>query len=443
MSQSSKNQTESYIGNQLERVNDVIDSAERLYNETMADLGSVIGSLGDLEVPLPDDIKKEFSNQKFSGVVPVWAGTVDIAYDSPQLASYVEVPKITGVSLPDAPNDILPVTDIPFIEDRYYSALVLQFKTYLANGLVSGSGIPDAYEDAMYARDEARRNRETARLQTEISVEFSKRGFNRPPGAFASALAQASSDRAFILSDASRDVMVRRTELEQQFVQTINQAIPQIESLLIDHHNKEEERRMLVAKAGVDGAIEVWTNTWQRYRDLLEASKIEKELAIAQVNAAIETNKGIGLVNSQKLEEKKAALDAQIASVTSQTNVYSTLVSAFESSVNAYKSEQDVRIRVYESELKTETANAELRIKAAEASVQALISTQSILVEAAKANASVSAQVLASALNSINTALSYGHSSSYSWSDSYDASKQLNSGEETINYHYFNMTQAE
>ncbi|WP_152514470.1 hypothetical protein [Chrysiogenes arsenatis] len=165
------------------------------------------------------------------------------------------------------------------------------------------------------------------------------------------------------------------------------------------------------------------------YKAKLQAKAIELESAIKAHQSKIETVKAQLEYNSQLVEQYRAdasiydtEVKANIADVSSQVAMYEAKISAYRADVGAQEAAAKVQTEILKASIAEAEANIRLGIAGTEATARQFESVSALRLKAQEGIMNVNAQLVASAMNAINTSVSLGFSggtnSSYSSSDS-------------------------
>lgn len=441
-----KEESEGFISDRIDEAVLYSSNAYKLFSDFMASLADSSKHLADIgSINTDVGSLNNYRVGRFSGSPPSWDGATVQDVEMPTLTPFFTIEKVGDITIPDVDEGLdAPSTDVLFYEQNYISTVLSTLQDTIVADFAGGTGLSAEVEEAIYSRDADRRERESAKRVEEIQYNFVGRGFSVPQGALTSALQQEGNARTLALQDQSRDVMIQAATMEQENAKTNKQYAVQLESILLDSHNKVQDRVLKAEDLRLSSAIEVWKSSWERYRALMDVAKLEADIELGKLQATTSANNAIAQMNISKIEAAKAEIDLEVAKIDAEVKSFSASVDSFSSFVKAYEVEEGSSIRGFEANVKQVEAKASLEIKAAEANIQAVIAVRSLLLEAAKSGANVSAQALASALNSVNAAVSFGHHSSYSETDSYsyDQTKGLESGATTQNIHNFDESKA-
>lgn len=444
LSNSTREVAGGFITEQLEQATDHADKAQEALTSFMETLDNSSTNLSN--IPFSDVTLDDIGDLPHSTAIapPVFTGDVSVGDFDVSLAEYIPI------VLPDMPDmPVAPIVDTPnpellFFESEYISSVLSSLESVLATNLAGGTGLSAEVEQAIYDRDAVRRDLASDQQLQEIQYAFTGRGFDLPSGAFVSALQQEMQSRTLAHQEASRDVMIKAADLEQKNMEIAVQYSVQLQSLLLDSHDKVQERALKKAESTLQHTFDLWLGSLDRYKNLLEAAKIEADVSIAYVDGTASANKAIADANAARVSAARLSLDGDIAVIDATIKQFEASISGYSAYMRKYEAEANAASSEFTAQARHAEAKATIELKQSEAHIQAIIAVRSLLLEAAKTGASVSAQSLASALNSVNAAVSYGYSanSSYSTVDSYDKTKTTPSGETTQNIHNFDETSA-
>lgn len=426
-----KDNAELYIAN---RINDAIEHAnlaEKNLKIYLKDINTAAEGLSYADIGLSTIEAQNSTPNVLTSTAPVFTNSVDINTNLDlDLLEFVPLPSFGGIStIPEAPsNTDQPSTEILFFEQNYISSLLDSLKDRLQNDINGGSGLSAEVEQAMYDRDRIRREREADSAIYTTMEFFAGRGFGLPTGAMNSSIQKTINEKNVALADHSNDILIRAAEMEQQARAVTLQNTNALEATLIDLQNKINDRSLDKEKSSISLAIESWKLTWDRYQALVDAVKIEADIMKAEIESSAAYNNAVASMNVSNIDVEKSKAELKIKQLDAEIEGFKGEVAAFEGAIRAYEVKESTRIENDKSINSVNIANAELAIKASEASIQSIIAIKSILLESAKSGANISAQIIASALQSINAGVSYGYAGSYSSSHRYDETKQENEG---------------
>jgi hypothetical protein len=275
---------------------------------------------------------------------------------------------VFDASVPDAP--LAPdVGSFSFAESAYTSDLLTSLRTMLQTWVDgAATGIDPAVEQAIWLRGRERESSATQRKLREITRDFARRGFSKPQGAQAVALADALQEIQHRDAELSREVMVKQADLEQSNRRFAFEQAWQVESGLITYTSQIAQRAFEAAKFALQIGLEVFQARVAQYDAQIKAFGVQAEVFRAQLQgelarleifkAQIESQKLIGEINIQAVEIYKARIDAakaridvyrtqvEAASVIATVNrtvieAYSARVGAYEALVKAKSAEYD------------------------------------------------------------------------------------------------------
>ena len=203
----------------------------------------------------------------------------------------------------------------------------------IADVEASSSGIDPAVEQALFDRGISRLNQEHDKLQTEAEQYFAGKGFFYPPGALASRLTQQSQIRSNAVTDLNNDIMVQRSNLAQQNIQSILGAGVQLEGILRQFHGDVQNRSLESAKALAGTAVSLYNAHIERLK--ADAAVYETEAKVYEAKLQGEISK----VEIFKAMVEKAKVSAEVQEML--VKIYLAQLEGVKTLVDVYKTEME------------------------------------------------------------------------------------------------------
>lgn len=141
-----------------------------------------------------------------------------------------------------------------------------------------------------------------------------------------------------------------------------------------------------------------------------------------------------------QVEAFKAKVSTMASRAEAQVRIYTATVEGYKARAETLSVVDQLKIKEYEARAQVIMAKKEVMIKEAEMRIREAANLLAMRVEAAKSGSTVAAQIVASALNSVNASTNYGYSGGFNSNFQYDETKGEASGESTVHYHYYEET---
>jgi hypothetical protein len=268
--------------------------------------------------------------------------------DAPLIA-LPDVPTFEDLQLPQAPSFSLPSFDaeVPqnlltpptvqfaYVDPGYVSPLHEPLVIKLLADLQNGSyGIEPSDEDALWFRARDRAAQQARNEVAETLRRASATSFPMPQGPLFDAIAQAEQKHASTLSEANRDIALRRSEL---YVEGRKFTIAQVqgyEKIRIDLYNATQERAINYAKLVVDTGIAIYDAGVRNYVAQLQGYKAESEAFESRMRAELvkaEIFKAQVQAESLRVDFNRAKIEqyrAQLAGIQTVVDLYKSRLQA-------------------------------------------------------------------------------------------------------------------
>lgn len=291
------------------------------------------------------------------------------------------------------PSDALEIGDpIAHIETTTVSGVGANVASRINAALTTSKVLTEAEETALYSRAVARTAIENERIEDNAMNLWASRGFEVPAIVLNAIIAQAESEQTRNNLEINAEILGKSAELAMQSASTALQVGTSFEQAWLSHLDQINERELKVKFQNVANLIQSYTTT----------AKVLTDSYLADVEA------------------------------------YGGLVAA-------YGTVEQLKLAGNENATKNQALKKELIIKEAEMRIKERQSTLVYTLDSLKTSATLSAQVVASALNSVNASASFGFNGSVSdstnSSESWDRTKGVVS--ESINHSasYESLTQ--
>lgn len=328
---------------------------------------------------------------------------VDTTLDMPPASSRPEAPPDSDFDVPDFPLPVLgtllpmPITVYPTDSlDTIQTKLLAMLLQKLTDG---GTGLDATVEQAIWDRAIARQELENQRAYEEAEDYFAARGFTMPPGALMSRLQELNIEIARNNANLNNDILTQQSKLAQD----------NMRFLLSEGANTV----FSTEKLHIDKVLNYNKNTLEVYLGELEAYRSQLQLFVSRIEAILKVYLG-------KVEAYKA--DAQVMGI-----------------------EIDSKAKVIGIRLDQAKIKADLYLKEIEVEIEKARLQYGLQVETIKAGAQISAQVVASALSSVNAHASMGFSSganeAVNANEHWDMTKRIEEGTRKIEERRWDMTE--
>jgi hypothetical protein len=273
------------------------------------------------------------------------APAIDVAFDLPAspVAGYGLPPDIVDLALPTYVPPTLPIFNDaepaepelppdPFIqwtEPQYTSAVKDAIQGVLTTMLAGGTGLDPAVERAIWERAREREDITTLRTINEALTTWTARGYTHPPGQLNAQVLTVQDDSARKQNELSREQAVAQAELEQKNRQfAVAQGIA-FEQVYVGIFLAIVDRNFQIAKFAVETQIQLYNQKVALFNARVSLFGLRVEKFKAQLEAAFATIKAF---EAQVMAAKAAG---ELEAVRAQ--VYAEKVRAFGTQVEAYK----------------------------------------------------------------------------------------------------------
>jgi hypothetical protein len=178
---------------------------------------------------------------------------------------------------------------------------------------------------------------------------------------------------------------------------------------------------------GEEAKSRIYAEQTRAYLGQVEALKAKSSVDIERVRALVEQNNVKVNGYRAQIDAVKAQIEEYLAEIDAQSKLYDVQVKAYDAQTRGLVNQSDVETKIYANRTDSFLKEAELRLKEATANLELAVSAHQVQVEAIKGGAQVSAQLAASALNSVNASAQYGFSGHVgdSYSNSYSESESV------------------
>lgn len=175
-----------------------------------------------------------------------------------------------GTLLASIPGTLTASTNV------FTDTLLTQLRSKLESDITASSTGLGTAEAALFARETARQNAARSLAYTEITTQFSSRGFDMPPGALLAKQTEINTESTTRLSDSSSQIMAESARLAVDYNKHVLSTSSQLLALLAAAFDSYEMRAFEAAKTTA----------------LLAVDDYKSALGLMQVKADIVLKKG-------------------------------------------------------------------------------------------------------------------------------------------------------
>lgn len=205
--------------------------------------------------------------------------------------------------------------------DRYapeYHTALAKLESKIADGYEGNTAMPDAVEQQIFDRGVSRAEQERGSLDSEAAERFSRRGYTLPPVALSSQMAANQRAVARNAADVSRDLAIRRSELEHQHVQFVMQISSSLRDAMRNQVMQYANLLVTVNGQALQDAQQVGALMTEAYRFMFERARLDHE-HLKTLAAVYETELKSALIDLEifkvEMEAAKTRKDAELADV--------------------------------------------------------------------------------------------------------------------------------
>ena len=321
----------------------------------------------------------------------------DVAKPTKPSLSLPSAPTLVVIDIPDSPSIDFPTLDIEkpdydisdptsfeFSVDNILindDPLIVAVKERLTDNIeTGGTGLTEAVEDAIWARDLERTEQQIEDSTDKVTSMWAKKGFSLPDGLLAHSLSEVQTEHYNRMIDRTREIAISQATLEQTNMFKSMEIGVGLVTSLVDMLIRYEGVTLQAQESTAKFANEYIGMQIQTYGIKVEGYKAATLVYEAKTRA-----------NLARAEVFKTQVDGELAK--SQVNeqnvkVYSEQYNAIAVQVQAYKAEIDAMVAELQVE-KEKVENNKLQFDVWAKNVDALIAKYNGQVDLYKAKSSV------------------------------------------------------
>jgi hypothetical protein len=327
-------------------------------------------------------------------------------YTAPTLGTFEEIPAVVSLTIPSVPSTAISHSETPF-SDSLLTALKARIEADIA-------GV-SAAETAMFERHEERVTAERAKNYTEITTQFSSRGFDMPPGALLAKQTDLNNESSKRLTDVSADIMMASV---RESLAVAGQLINTMGQLNDNSVMREFEAQKVAVQMAIEG-----------FKAAVAGEEAKGKLNQAAIEATVTANKGIVEAFLGEIEGQTVPIKAIADSNKAAADAYKAAVDGASASVQASVIPEELAIKQSELYIKQVGVKGDIAGKAAQLSVESSLRQVQNETAVLQGLAQSASQMVASALGAVNSTASFGFSGTASTRYDGDIADKIESNE--------------
>ena len=327
----------------------------------------------------------------------------------------------TAPVMPAAVNPSLGFQEIPYTSEMWLTVFT-KVQDAIAN---PGSALGVMIEDGIWQRARDRQRIEGDIAYRKATQEISSRSLPFPQPAVRALEQEAGLEVLRQNTNLSFDIAAKQAEIANENSKFFIGKGVEIETMLRNFHTTFQTLSLEAKKAAADLVLRNYSEGVKGFSEAWRGIGIKMETGVKRIEAVIAGNKLLSdnfdiqaRIVSAKIEMISKQRDGILQAAGVEAEVYKAEVQGLSSWYDALSSQQMAQLK--KAELLVQQAVEEVK-----ANLQSFLSGNSLKERVLESLSSLSAQVLASALNAINTSISHGTSGSKSVSESYGHSDSL------------------
>jgi hypothetical protein len=298
----------------------------------------------------------------------------DITVPDAPTINAIDAPTITVPTIPDAPDITIPTfdeefdgIDPPAIEDlaqryidehdsilpvfkdfvesningwvndyapEYHNALA-KLEAKIDNDMDGGTAMSDAIESAILNRAKSRSENERTRVDKEVLMQASKRGFSILPGTTLSGLKHNQQSTAENVSKAAIETAIERARLEQQHIQFVMEMSNQIRNYMVSAFLQYASVLLNTNQQAMTYAKDIVASLVEEYNAVLKVYDLKMRLyeVLARVYE-VRVRSALAELEEYKISVEAAKLEMEVEKL--EVDVYAQQIAAQRSLVEMY-----------------------------------------------------------------------------------------------------------
>lgn len=354
------------------------------------------------------------------------APAVDLSFEMPELTlSLPAPPSLLSISVTPFDGITMPTMDVTIPEltvvapsireytpgSQYSSALLTAVATGLQARIAGGTGIDPGVEGAIWDRGREREARSAADAVRNLD-QMESLGFAFPPGVYLDARLKLATETDYANRGHSREVMIKRAELELASVQQALTTATTLEQANMSYANQVEQRVFDSCKYATEAGVAIYNAQVQGYAAYVEAyskkiaiyqaliqgeiakveaykAQLSAETAKAEINKALvdqyRVQSDVALSNVEVFKARIGAIQARaeiektkVAVFGEQVKGYAAKINAYTAGVEGYRAQvqaEGTKQEAYRSRVQAFSATVDATVKQIEARIRAFEGT--------------------------------------------------------------------
>lgn len=410
------------------------------YNQFVAELQDLIGA-ADRTFTIPDVVsdvvitplsQNNMPDRPGIGTLPGYyePGTTNpiTMPNAPALAALPAVDfSFTEPEKPARVNPALGYEDVPYTSEIWLS-IFTRIRDYIEN---PGAALGAAVEEGVWQRA-----RDRGRIEGEIAYqkgtkEITMRGLLFPQPAVRALEQEMGKEVLRQNVNLAYDISAKQAELAMQNTQFFFTAAMNGEKLLRDFFISFRNLSLEAKKAAANLILQSYSEGIKGFAEEWRGIGIKFDAGIKRIQAVVSSNQLLGDI----FDIQSKVSGAKVEMITKQRE---GILQAGSIGADVYKAETQALAAWYgaltehqQAQLKKAELLLQQAVEKVKADLQAYLGGLSLKEKVSESKAGLAAQVLASALNAINTSISHGTSGSKSVSETYGHSEALHESHST------------
>lgn len=409
------------VSTPYEQIEETIDYTRNYADEQKVILSTAIENLGALLEQYEPQFDTATYNRPANNLPP-WPEAPDLRmtlnenWPNPNNIPEPTIRDVHGDTSFDDPTKPTPLDPtFDYTPGLYQSCLWDQLCTQIRSDLINGgTGLNDQIYGLIIDR-----SREALRVQEEETMvraydSVGANGFDLAGGQAAAVILQMGKEVHAKRVDAINSTTIKDFDLADANTKFTKELALKMEEIQVMTFNSKEDRDFEIAKVTKELALSIYEQNIKIFLAEYEGIKLRLEAVKVQIEADEAMNEGeikifLGRMEGLKIETE--AIASQNKSVTDMTKAEADV---YNSQMKGVESQANILLKEIDSALEEYRIKMDVAIKKEELNLKSYTSATELTVKVSESIAKIASQAVASALQAINTGMSFNYRGSES-----------------------------